>query len=96
MQVYIQVKRTAETLNQCDRTGVICGFCVTGFFANGRGDGAIDDAQSLLSIPTVAVKQPELAKKTLPQNVIADLLKFRKNHSLKGLSLKGMIEEGRR
>ena len=63
MQVYIQVKRTAETLNQCDRTGVICGFCVTGFFANGRGGGVIDDAQSLLSIPTVAVKQPELAKK---------------------------------
>jgi hypothetical protein len=45
MQVYIQVKRTAETLNQCDRTGVRCGFCVTGFFANVRGDGAIDDAQ---------------------------------------------------
>ena len=28
MQVYIQIKRTAETLNQCDRTGVRCGFCV--------------------------------------------------------------------
>ncbi len=26
-------------------TGVRCGFCVTGFFANVRGDGATDDAQ---------------------------------------------------
>ena len=45
MQVYIQVKRTAETLNQCNRTGVCCGFYVTGFFANVRGDGAIDLAR---------------------------------------------------
>ena len=45
MQVCIQVKRTAEKLNQCDRIGVCGGFCVTGFFANVRGDGAIDDTQ---------------------------------------------------
>jgi len=37
-----------------------------------------------------------LTKKTLPQDVITNLRKFRKNHSLKGLSLKEMIEEGRR
>ncbi len=47
-------------------------------------------------IPVAVLQQPELTKKALPQDVIADLRKFRVNHSLKGLSLKEMIEEGRR
>ncbi len=47
-------------------------------------------------IPVAVLQQPELSKKTLPQNVIADLRIFRKNHSLKGLPLKEIIEEGRR
>ncbi len=47
-------------------------------------------------IPVAVLQQPELTKKTPPQDVIADLRKFRINHSLKGLSLKEMIEEGRR
>ncbi len=45
----------------------------------------------------VAVLQPtELAKKTLPRKAIANLREFRENHTLKGLSLKQMIEEGRK
>ena len=47
-------------------------------------------------IPVAILQQPELTKKILPQDVIANLRKFRKNHSLKGFSLKEMIEEGRR
>ena len=47
-------------------------------------------------IPVAVLQQPELTKKILPQDVIANLRKFRKNHSLNGLSLKEMIEEGRR
>ncbi|MCP4254236.1 MAG: type II toxin-antitoxin system prevent-host-death family antitoxin [Candidatus Scalindua sp.] len=46
-------------------------------------------------IPVAVLQQPELTKKTLPQDVIDNLREFRKNHSLKGLSLKEMIEEGR-
>ncbi len=37
-----------------------------------------------------------ITKKILPQDVITNLREFRKNHSLNGLSLKEMIEEGRR
>lgn len=47
-------------------------------------------------IPVAVLQQPELTKKILPQDVITNLREFRKNHSLNGLSLKEMIEEGRR
>ena len=47
-------------------------------------------------IPVAVLQQPELTKKISPQDVITNLREFRKNRSLKGLSLKKMIEEGRR
>ncbi len=45
MQVYIQVERTAETLNQCDGSGVCSGFGIASFLSNMRRDGSIDDTQ---------------------------------------------------
>ena len=45
----------------------------------------------------VAVLQPaDSLKKVDPKNTICELRKFRGKHSLKGLSLRDMIEEGRR
>ena len=45
----------------------------------------------------VAVLQPPLAlRKTEPRRVIAELRKFREKHTLKGLSIRDMIDEGRR
>ena len=45
----------------------------------------------------VAVLQPPLPlRKTEPKKVIAQLRKFREKHSLKGLSIRDMIKEGRR
>jgi prevent-host-death family protein len=45
----------------------------------------------------VAVLQPPLpSRKTEPRRVIAELRKFREKHTLKGLSIRDMIEEGRR
>lgn len=45
----------------------------------------------------VAVLQPPLhLRKTAPKKVIAELRTFREKHSLKGLSVRDMIEEGRR
>ncbi len=45
----------------------------------------------------VAVLQPPLSlRKTEPLKVIAELRKFRDKHPLKGLSIRDMIEEGRR
>jgi hypothetical protein len=41
------------------------------------------------------VQEPGLTKKTLPKDVIASLKEFRKNRSLKGISLKKTIKEGR-
>jgi len=44
----------------------------------------------------VAVLQPPLPlRKTEPRKVIAELRKFREKHTLKGLSIRDMIEEGR-
>jgi prevent-host-death family protein len=46
---------------------------------------------------TVAVLQPPAtAKKLKPRQAIAALRHFRSKHALKGISLKKMIEEGRR
>jgi len=45
----------------------------------------------------VAILQPaESFKKADPKLIIAELRKFRDNHILKGLSIREMIEEGRR
>ncbi|MCP5008018.1 MAG: type II toxin-antitoxin system prevent-host-death family antitoxin [Planctomycetes bacterium] len=47
-------------------------------------------------VPVAVLQQPDLAKKPSPQAVITKLRKFRKNHTLNGLSLKEMIKAGRR
>ncbi len=45
----------------------------------------------------VAVLQPPLSlRNTEPKKVIAKLRKFREKHSLKGFSIRDMIEKGRR
>ncbi len=45
----------------------------------------------------VAVLQPPLpSRKTEPKRIIAELRNFRKKQSLKGISIRDMIEEGRR
>ena len=45
----------------------------------------------------VAVLQPPLPlRKTEPGKVIAELREFREKHTLKGLSVRDMIDEGRR
>ena len=45
----------------------------------------------------VAILQPPLhLRKTEPRKIIAELRKFREKHTLKGLSIRDMIEEGRR
>ena len=45
----------------------------------------------------VAILQPPLPqRKTEPRKIIAELRKFREKHTLKGLSIRDMIEEGRR
>ncbi len=47
-------------------------------------------------VPVAVLQQPDLTKKPSPQAVITKLRNFRKNHSLNGLSLKELIEAGRR
>jgi prevent-host-death family protein len=45
----------------------------------------------------VAILQPPLSsRKTDPKKVISELRKFRDKHSLEDLSIRAMIEEGRR
>ena len=45
----------------------------------------------------VAILQPPLPlKKSEPKKVIAEIRKFREKNTLKGLSIRDMIEEGRR
>jgi prevent-host-death family protein len=45
----------------------------------------------------VAVLQPmDSSKKVEPKYVISELRKFREKHSLKGIAIRDMIEEGRR
>lgn len=45
----------------------------------------------------VAVLQPPLpSRKTEPKRTIAELRKFREKYTLQGLSIRDMIEEGRR
>ncbi len=47
-------------------------------------------------VPVAVLQQPDQTKKTSPQSVITSLREFRKNHTLNGLSLKELIEAGRR
>jgi len=47
-------------------------------------------------VPVAVLQQPVSLKKTDPKNVISELRKFRDKHSLEGLSIRDMIEEGRR
>ncbi len=45
----------------------------------------------------VAILQPPLPlKKSEPKKIIAELRKFREKNTLKGFSIRDMIEEGRR
>ena len=47
-------------------------------------------------VPIAVLQSPLPLKKTEPRRVIAELRKFREKHILKGLSIRDMIEEGRR
>ncbi len=47
-------------------------------------------------VPVAVLQPPPSLRKTEPKKVIAELRKFREQHTLKGLSLRDMIEEGRR
>ena len=47
-------------------------------------------------IPVAVLQPPPALRKMEPKKVIAELRKFRENQTLKGLSLRDMIEEGRR
>jgi prevent-host-death family protein len=47
-------------------------------------------------IPVAVLQPPESARKAEPKKVIAELRKFRDKRRLNGISLREMIEEGRR
>jgi len=47
-------------------------------------------------LPVAILQPPPAASRTAPETVIAELRKFRERHSLKGISIRDMIEEGRR
>lgn len=47
-------------------------------------------------VPVAVLQPPSPLRKTEPSKVIAELRKFRDKHTLKGLSIRDMIEEGRR
>jgi prevent-host-death family protein len=47
-------------------------------------------------VPVAVLQPPPHLRKTEPKMVIAELRKFREKHTLKGLSMRDMIEEGRR
>lgn len=47
-------------------------------------------------VPVAVLQPPETQKSVDIKTVISDLRRLREKHSLKGLSLKAMIEEGRR
>ena len=46
-------------------------------------------------VPVAVLQPPETERKRNPAEVISEVREFRVNYSLKGLSLKDMIEEGR-
>lgn len=47
-------------------------------------------------VPVATLQAPESVVKPPARKVIADLRKFRQQHRLAGLSIRQMIEEGRR
>ena len=47
-------------------------------------------------VPVAILQPPESLRKAEPKQVIAELRKFRDKHRLNGLSIRDMIEEGRR
>ncbi|MEW6379980.1 MAG: type II toxin-antitoxin system prevent-host-death family antitoxin [bacterium] len=47
-------------------------------------------------VPVAVLLPPEPLRKAEPKKAIAELRKFRRQHHLKGFSLREMIEEGRR
>jgi prevent-host-death family protein len=47
-------------------------------------------------VPVAVLQPPESIRRTEPKQVIAELREFRRKHRLDGLSLRDMIEEGRR
>ena len=47
-------------------------------------------------VPVAVLQPPPHLRKTEPKKVIAQLRKFREKHTLKGPSIRDMIEEGRR
>lgn len=47
-------------------------------------------------VPVAVLQPPESILRKEPKKVIAELREFRRKHRLDGLSLRDMIEEGRR
>lgn len=47
-------------------------------------------------VPVAVLQPPDPTKKVDTRSVIAELRKFRDKHSLGGISMRDMIEEGRR
>lgn len=47
-------------------------------------------------VPVAVLQPPDPQKNVDTESVIAELRKFRDKHSLEGLSIREMIEEGRR
>lgn len=47
-------------------------------------------------VPVAVLQSPLPLRKAEPRKVIAELRKFREKHTLKELSIREMIEEGRR
>ena len=47
-------------------------------------------------VPVAVLQPPLTVRKTEPKKVIAELREFREKLTLKGLSIRDMIEEGRR
>ena len=47
-------------------------------------------------VPLAVLQPPASSRKALPRQVIAEMRQFRDRHILDGLSIRKMIEEGRR
>ena len=47
-------------------------------------------------VPLAVLQPPASSRKALPRQVIAEIRQFRDKHTLDGLSIRKMIEEGRR
>jgi len=46
-------------------------------------------------VPVAVLQSPPPLRKTEPKKIIAELRKFREKHTLNGLLVRNMIEEGR-